>query len=88
MAEQFVLKGVNRLVDYKSSGAFTFLIKNDPRGGDTWQIPQWWAKKANNTIYNSCTVIDLIGTNYVMIIPSSVDTQLMVCKNYDTGGNR
>ena len=55
MAEQFVLKGVNRLVDYKSSGAFTFLIKNDPRGGDTWQIPQWWAKKANNTIYNSCT---------------------------------
>jgi len=83
MAEQFVLKGVNRLVDYKSSGAFTFLIKNDPRGGDTWQIPQWWAKKANNTIYNSCTVIDLVGTNYVMIIPSSVDTQLMVTYDDD-----
>ena len=83
MAEQFVLKGVNRLVDYKSSGAFTFLIKNDPRGGDTWQIPQWWSKKANNTTYNSCTVIDLVGTNYAMIIPSSVDTQLMVTYDDD-----
>ena len=83
MAEQFVLKGVNRLVDYKSSGAFTFQIKNDPRGGDTWQIPQWWSKKANNTIYNSCTVIDLIGTNYLAIIPSSVDTQLMVTYDND-----
>ena len=83
MAEQFVLKGVNRLEDYTSSGTFTFKIKNDPRGGDTWQIPQWWAKKANNTIYNSCTVIDLEGTNYVMIIPSSVDTQLMVTYDDD-----
>jgi hypothetical protein len=83
MAEQFVLKGVNSLVDYSSSGAFTFSIKNDPRGGDTWQIPQWWDKKANNTVYNSCTVIDLIGTNYVMIIPSSVDTQLMVTYDND-----
>ena len=83
MAEQFVLKGVKSLVDYKSSGAFTFQIKNDPRGGDTWQIPQWWAKKANNTIYNSCTVIDLVGTNYVAIIPSSVDTQLMVTYDND-----
>lgn len=83
MAEQFVLKGVNRLVDYKSSGAFTFQIKNDPRGGDTWQIPQWWAKKANNTIYNSCTVLDLVGTNYVAIIPTSVDTQLMVTYDAD-----
>ena len=83
MAEQFVLKGVNRLVDYKSSGAFTFLIKNNPRGGDTWQIPQWWAKKANNTTYISCTVIDLVGTNYAMIIPSSVDTQLMVTYDDD-----
>ena len=83
MAEQFVLKGVNRLVDYSSSGSFTFLIKNDPRGGDTWQIPQWWAKKANNTIYNSCTVLDLVGTNYLAIIPSSADTQLMVTYDDD-----
>ena len=83
MAEQFVLKGVNRLEDYKSSGDFTFRIKNDPRGGDTWQIPQWWAKKGNNVIYNSCTVLDLVGTNYVAIIPTSVDTQLMVTYDDD-----
>ena len=84
MAEQFVLKGVNSLVDYSSSdGNFTFLVKNDPRGGDTWQIPQWWSKKANNTIYNSCTVLDLVGTNYLAIIPSSVDTQLMVTYDDD-----
>jgi len=83
MAEQFVLKGVNQLVDYTSSGSFTFQIKNDPRGGDTWQIPQWWAKKGNNTIYNNCTVLDLIGTNYLMLIPTSVDTQLMVTYDAD-----
>ncbi len=84
MAQQFVLKGVNRLVDYTSTdGTFTFAIKNDPRGGDTWQIPQWWAKKANNTIYNSCTVIDMIGTDYLMVIPTSVDTQLMVTYDDD-----
>ena len=84
MAEQFVLKGVNSLVDYSSSdGNFTFLVKNDPRGGDTWQIPQWWSKKANNTIYNSCTVLDLVGTNYLAIIPSSADTQLMVTYDDD-----
>jgi hypothetical protein len=59
------------------------LVKNDPRGGDTWQIPQWWSKKANNTIYNSCTVLDLVGTNYLAIIPSSVDTQLMVTYDDD-----
>ena len=49
MAQQFVLKGVNELRDYSSTdGTFTFRVKNDPRGGDTWQIPKWWDKKANN----------------------------------------
>ena len=85
MAQQFVLKGVDELRDYNSTDTdaggnliFTFRIKNDPRGGSTWQIPQWWARKGNNLIYNSCTVIDLKDTNYVMIVPTSKDTQLQV----------
>ena len=82
MAEQFVLKGVNEIRDYSYTGSTpTFKIKNDPRGGDTWQIPQWWAKKANNVQYVSCTVLDLVGTDYLMIIPTSKDTQIMV--SYD-----
>jgi hypothetical protein len=82
MAEQFVLKGVNEIRDYSYTGSTpTFLIKNNPRGGNTWQIPQWWAKKANNVQYVSCTVIEMVGTDYVMIIPTSKDTQIMV--SYD-----
>ena len=82
MAEQFVLKGVNEIRDYSYTGSgATFKIKNDPRGGNTWQIPQWWAKKANNVQYVSCTVLDLVGTDYLMIIPTSKDTQIMV--SYD-----
>ena len=82
MAEQFVLKGVNEIRDYSYTGSTpTFKIKNDPRGGNTWQIPQWWAKKANNVQYVSCTVLDLVGTDYLMIIPTSKDTQIMV--SYD-----
>ena len=82
MAEQFVLKGVNEIRDYSYTGSSaTFKIKNNPRGGDTWQIPQWWAKKANNVQYVSCTVLDLVGTDYLMIIPTSKDTQIMV--SYD-----
>ena len=82
MAEQFVLKGVNEIRDYSYTGSgATFKIKNNPRGGDTWQIPQWWAKKANNVQYVSCTVLDLVGTDYLMIIPTSKDTQIMV--SYD-----
>ena len=82
MAEQFVLKGVNEIRDYSYTGSTpTFKIKNDPRGGNTWQIPQWWAKKANNVQYVSCTVLDMVGTDYLMIIPTSKDTQIMV--SYD-----
>ena len=84
MAEQFVLKGVNEIRDYSYTGSgATFKIKNNPRGGDTWQIPQWWAKKANNVQYVSCTVLDLVGTDYLMIIPTSKDTQIMVTYDAD-----
>ncbi len=84
MAEQFVLKGVNEIRDYSYTGSTpTFRIKNDPRGGSTWQIPQWWAKKANNVQYVSCTVIDMVGTDYLMIIPTSKDTQIMVSYDAD-----
>ena len=84
MAQQFVLKGVDEIRDYKSSdGTFTFRIKNDPRGGSTWQIPQWYNRKGNNLIYQSCTVLDLADTNYLMIIPTSKDTQLQVTYDGD-----
>ena len=76
MAEQFVLKGVKELRDYKTDSGFTFRVKNNPRGGDTWQIPTWFAKKGNNVKYIECTVLDLVGTNYLAIIPTSPDTQL------------
>ena len=76
MAEQFVLKGVKELRDYKTDSSFTFQVKNNPRGGDTWQIPTWFAKKGNNVKYIECTVLDLVGTNYLAIIPTSPDTQL------------
>tara|TARA_X000001388_G_C2215381_1_gene116975 strand:- start:120 stop:1376 length:1257 start_codon:yes stop_codon:yes gene_type:complete len=79
MAQQFVFKGVKEIRDYTSTdGTYTFSVKNDPRGGDTWQIPQWWNRKGNNTIYNSCTVFEMAGTPYTMIIPTSADTQLQV----------
>ena len=82
MAEQFVLKGVKELRDYSYGGSSPiFRVKNDPRGGSTWQIPKWWDKKGNNTEYVSCTVLDIVGTNYFMVIPTSKDTQVMV--SYD-----
>ncbi len=84
MAEQFVLKGVNEIRDYSYTGSTpTFRIKNNPRGGNTWQIPQWFNKKGNNVQYLSCTVIDLEGTDYLMIIPTSKDTQIMVSYDAD-----
>ena len=84
MADQFVLKGVKELRDYTYTGSSAvFAVKNNPRGGDTWQIPQWWAKKGNNIQYNSCTVLDLVGTDYLMVIPTSLDTQLMVTYDDD-----
>ena len=84
MAQQFVLKGVKELRDYSSTdGTFSFMVKQDPRGGDTWQIPQWWAKKANNMQYQSCTVLEIKDTNYLLVIPTSMDTQLMVTYDGD-----
>mgnify|MGYP001199407786 CR=1 FL=1 len=77
MAQQFVLKGVKDIRDYTSTDStFTFRIKQDPRGGNTWQIPKWWNRKGNNTTYVSCTVFDLVDTPYLMIIPTGMDTQL------------
>ena len=82
MAEQFVLKGVKELRDYSYGGSSPiFRVKNDPRGGDTWQIPKWYDKKSNNTEYISCTILELVGTTYLLVIPTSMDTQLMV--SYD-----
>ena len=84
MAQQFVLKGVKELRDYTYTGSSAvFAVKNDPRGGDTWQLPTWFAKKGNNVKYISCTVLDLVGTNYLMVIPTSMDTQLMVTYDDD-----
>ena len=84
MADQFVLKGVNELRDYSYTGSSEAIaVKNDPRGGSTWQIQKWWDKKGNNTQYVTCTVLDIIGTNYLMVIPTSMDTQLMVTYNDD-----
>ena len=84
MAEQFVLKGVKELRDYSYGGGSPLIqVKNDPRGGSTWQIPKWWDKKAKNTQYVSCTILDIIGTNYLMVIPTSMDTQLMVTYDDD-----
>ena len=82
MAEQFVLKGVKELRDYSYGGSSPiFRVKNDPRGGSTWQIPKWWDKKSGNTEYVSCTVLELVNTNYVLVIPTSMDTQIQV--SYD-----
>ena len=84
MADQFVLKGVKELRDYTYTGSSAvFAVKNDPRGGDTWQLPTWFAKKGNNVKYISCTVLDLVGTNYLMIVPTSMDTQIMVTYDGD-----
>ena len=83
MAQSFMLKGVKDIVNYTSDGSFTFRIKPDARGGDTHQIPKWWNRKGNNITYVSCTVFDMVGTNYKMIIPTSVDTQLQVIYSGD-----
>ena len=84
MAEQFVLKGVKELRDYSYGGSSPiFRVKNDPRGGSTWQIPKWYDKKGNNTEYISCTILELVGTNYLLVIPTSMDTQLMVTYDDD-----
>ena len=83
MAEQFVLKGVKELRDYSYTGSPTFYVKNDPRGGDTWQIKKWWDKKSNNVQYVECTVLDIVGTGYFMVIPTSMDTQVMVTYDND-----
>ena len=84
MANSLLLKGVKDIVNYTSTdGNFPIRLKQNPRGGDVHQIKQWWAKKGNNTVYNACTVFEIVGTKYWIVIPTCTSTQLGIGYNGD-----
>jgi len=84
MANSLLLKGVKDVVNYTSTdGNFPIRLKQNPRGGDVHQIKQWWAKKGNNTVYNACTVFEIVGTKYWIVIPTCTSTQLGIGYNGD-----
>ena len=77
MPQSLLLKGVKDVVNYTTTdGTFPLRLKQNLRGGSTFQIKQWWAKKGNNTVYNSCTVFEIEGSDNYVVIPTSTSTQL------------
>lgn len=79
MAQALLLKGVKDVVNYTSTDStFSLRLKQNLRGGDVHQIKQWWAVNKKNTVYNPCTVFQIIGTDYELIIPTCVSSQLRI----------
>ena len=79
MAQALMLKGVKDVVNYTSTdGTFPLRLKQNLRGGDVHQIKQWWAVNRKNTVYNPCTVFDIVGTDYQLIIPTGTSSQLRI----------
>jgi len=77
MPQSLLLKGVKDVVNYTTTdGTFPLRLKQNLRGGSTFQIKQWWDKKGNNTVYNSCTVFEIVGSDNYIVIPTSSSTQL------------
>ena len=77
MAQALLLKGVKDVVNYTSTdGTFSLRLKQNLRGGDIFQIKQWWNYNKRNTVYNPCTIFTIAGTNYELVIPTSSSTNL------------
>lgn len=84
MAESLLLKGVKDVVNRTTTtGTFDLRVKQNLRGGDVFQIKQWWNKKGNNTVYNQCTIFEIAGSEYTIIIPTSSSTQLGIIYDDD-----
>ena len=70
MADSLVLTGSRQVTKHAGNE----MQRHDaPRGGNTWQIPRWWAK-GNGVVYTDCTVFKVSaggGSTYLAVESSS-----------------
>ena len=76
MADSLVLTGSKTVT--KHTG--TEMVRlDDRRGGNTWQLPRWWAK-GNGTVYTACTVFKVTsgGNSVYLAIEASSSLNLRI----------
>ena len=83
MADSLVLTGKKTVT--KHTG--TEMVRlDDKRGGNTWQLPRWWVKGGNGTVYVASTVFKVTaggGTGYLAIASTSESTRVKIIHNGD-----
>ena len=80
MADSLVLTGTRQVT--KHTG--TEMVRLDSkRGGNTWQLPRWWAK-GNGVVYTDCTVfkVTVSGDSVYLAIEASPSVNLRI--DHDT----
>ena len=76
MADSLVLTGSKTVT--KHTG--TEMVRlDDRRGGNTWQLPRWWAK-GNGTVYTACTVFKVTagGNSVYLAIEASSSLNMRI----------
>ena len=83
MADSLVLTGKKTVT--KHTG--TEMVRlDDKRGGNTWQLPRWWVKGGNGTVYVASTVFCVKAggqTGYLAIASTSESTRVKIIHNGD-----
>ena len=78
MADSLVLTGSRQVTKHAGNE----MQRHDaPRGGNTWQIPRWWAK-GNGVVYTDCTVFKVTtgagGSCTYLAVESSPSVNLRI----------
>ena len=76
MADSLVLTGSRQVTKHAGDE----MQRHDaPRGGNTWQIPRWWAK-GNGVVYTDCTVFKVTagGSSAYLAVESSPSVNLRI----------
>ena len=76
MADSLVLTGSRQVTKHAGDE----MQRHDaPRGGNTWQIPRWWAK-GNGVVYTDCTVFKVSsgGSSTYLAVESSPSVNLRI----------
>ena len=76
MADSLVLTGSRQVTKHAGNE----MQRHDaPRGGNTWQIPRWWAK-GNGVVYTDCTVFKVSagGSSTYLAVEASSSVNLRI----------